>query len=135
MAIHVIRSVAVLSILLGGVFPLAGAPEGKAGAVEFVVGGYLKAEGGDWDAKQGPLTKSFGIDFDSAGAMYVVEQWSLQRGRKGVRKGVGPGKQRFVISNSTPTNPMPGSGVRGPRKSTKTTCPNPTPRSSTSSTR
>ncbi|MDB4353848.1 hypothetical protein N9Z02_00950 [Akkermansiaceae bacterium] len=70
MAINLIRAVAVLAVLLGGLFPLATASEFE---VEFLIGDYLKTEGGDWDAKQSPLTKPFGIDFDSAGAMYLVE--------------------------------------------------------------
>lgn len=40
---------------------------------EFVVGGYLPSEGGDWDASQSRLKNPFGIDFDSAGNLYIVE--------------------------------------------------------------
>jgi len=42
-------------------------------AVEFIVGGYLLSEGGEWQAAESPLQGPFGIDFDSSGAMYIVE--------------------------------------------------------------
>jgi hypothetical protein len=41
--------------------------------VSFVVGDYLQAEGGDWAVERSPLRSPFGIDFDEAGAMYVIE--------------------------------------------------------------
>ncbi len=41
--------------------------------VRFVIGGRMPAEGGDWDSDSGPLKNPFGIDFDSAGNMYIVE--------------------------------------------------------------
>ena len=41
--------------------------------VEFIVGDYLLSEGGDWEAAQSPLRGPFGIDFDSSGAMFIVE--------------------------------------------------------------
>ena len=41
--------------------------------VEFIVGGYLASEGGTWEAVESPLVGPFGIDFDSSGAMYIVE--------------------------------------------------------------
>jgi sugar lactone lactonase YvrE len=42
-------------------------------AFEFVVGSYLESEKGSWKADQSPLREPFGVDFDSQGAMYVVE--------------------------------------------------------------
>ncbi len=42
-------------------------------AVEFIVGDYLKTEGGVWDSEQSPLQGPFGVDFDSSGSMYIVE--------------------------------------------------------------
>ena len=42
-------------------------------AVDFIVGGYLLSEGGDWKAAESPLRGPFGIDFDSSGTMYIVE--------------------------------------------------------------
>ena len=42
-------------------------------AVEFIVGDYLKTEGGVWDFQQSPLQGPFGVDFDSSGSMYIVE--------------------------------------------------------------
>ncbi len=53
----------------------------KAGSetvVSFIVGDYLKSEGGTWDREQSPLSDPFGVDFDSAGAMYIIE---LETGR------------------------------------------------------
>ena len=41
--------------------------------VEFIVGGYLVSEDGTWKAADSPLAGPFGIDFDSSGAMYIVE--------------------------------------------------------------
>jgi sugar lactone lactonase YvrE len=41
--------------------------------VEFIVGGYMQSERGNWDPQESPLTSPFGIDFDSKGTMYVVE--------------------------------------------------------------
>ncbi len=46
--------------------------------VDFVVGEYLQSEGGKAQPKDFPLLRPFGIDFDSAGAMYIVE---LEGGR------------------------------------------------------
>ncbi len=46
--------------------------------VNFLVGDYLKSEGGSWEREQSPLSDPFGIDFDSAGSMYIIE---LQTGR------------------------------------------------------
>lgn len=47
------------------------------GSVMFIVGDYLKSEGGAWDIEQSPLRGPFGIDFDTTGAMYIIE---LSRG-------------------------------------------------------
>ena len=41
--------------------------------VHFIVGDYMQAEGGSWDASTSPLKNPFGVDFDSEGIMYVVE--------------------------------------------------------------
>lgn len=46
--------------------------------VEFVVGDYLKSEGGTAEKEEFPLLRPFGIDFDSKGTLYVVE---LEGGR------------------------------------------------------
>jgi len=46
--------------------------------VNFVVGEYLQSEGGTAQPEDFPLLRPFGIDFDSAGAMYIVE---LEGGR------------------------------------------------------
>lgn len=46
--------------------------------VEVVVGGLLKAEGGDWDPDSSPLKRPFGVDFNAAGQMLIVE---LEGGR------------------------------------------------------
>ena len=47
-------------------------------SVEFVVGDFLKSEGGTATPEDSPLIRPFGIDFDSQGRMYVVE---LEGGR------------------------------------------------------
>jgi sugar lactone lactonase YvrE len=52
---------------------LSTAAEPPAGSVEFIVGDYLKAEGGTWDSEQSPLREPFGIDFDASGSMYIIE--------------------------------------------------------------
>jgi sugar lactone lactonase YvrE len=52
---------------------VAGQCTANGAEVEFVVGGYMKSEGGSWDAEQSPLQNPFGVDFDSKGNMYVVE--------------------------------------------------------------
>ena len=44
-----------------------------AAEVDFVVGGYMPQEKGEWDSKRSPLQNPFGVDFDSKGNMYVVE--------------------------------------------------------------
>jgi hypothetical protein len=49
-----------------------------AGEVEFLVGDYLQSEDGVWQPQESPLKRPFGVDFDSAGRMYVVE---LEGGR------------------------------------------------------
>jgi len=41
--------------------------------VEFIVGDYLPAEGGQWNPENSFLQGPFGIDFDDEGRMYVVE--------------------------------------------------------------
>ena len=46
--------------------------------VEVVIGGILKAEGGDWDPEASPLRRPFGIDFNRDGQMFIVE---LEGGR------------------------------------------------------
>jgi hypothetical protein len=45
---------------------------GDGSEVEFVVGGYMESEAGDWNPQESPLRNPFGVDFDSAGNMYVV---------------------------------------------------------------
>lgn len=51
---------------------------GFAGEAEVVVGGLLKAEGGEFDLKNSSLTSPFGVDFGPAGEMWIVE---LEGGR------------------------------------------------------
>lgn len=46
--------------------------------VEIVIGGILKEEGGDWDPKASPFQRPFGVDFNQAGDMFIVE---LEGGR------------------------------------------------------
>ena len=41
--------------------------------VQVVIGGLMEGEGGSWDKESSPLKHPFGIDFDSAGNMYIVE--------------------------------------------------------------
>jgi DNA-binding beta-propeller fold protein YncE len=41
--------------------------------VEFVIGDYLKSEGGAWAPAASPVQEPFGIDFDERGSMYIVE--------------------------------------------------------------
>jgi sugar lactone lactonase YvrE len=41
--------------------------------ISAVVGGLLQSEGGDWNPSTSPLKSPFGLDFDSAGNLYVVE--------------------------------------------------------------
>lgn len=50
----------------------------NADEVEFVVGDFMAAEGGTWDAKSSPLTSPFGVDFNPHGDMWIVE---LEGGR------------------------------------------------------
>ena len=50
----------------------------SAGDVEFVIGGLMPSEGGDWDPKTSPLTSPFGVDFNTDGDMWIVE---LEGGR------------------------------------------------------
>lgn len=75
-------SLAFLLVVLGGLcsrpdrFPFSSlmADEVKSPAnVEFIVGNYLLSEGGTWKAADSLLKGPFGIDFDSSGAMYIVE--------------------------------------------------------------
>jgi sugar lactone lactonase YvrE len=42
-------------------------------AVQFIIGDYLKEEGGNWSPEQSPLRGPFGIDFDAHGSMYIIE--------------------------------------------------------------
>ena len=43
------------------------------GEIDFIVGDRMVDEGGQWDYERSPLQSPFGIDFDSAGEMYIVE--------------------------------------------------------------
>ena len=67
--------------------------------VEFIVGGYLVSEDGTWKAADSPLAGPFGIDFDSSGAMYIVELSSgslHKRSAKGELKTLrGPHKKSY----------------------------------------
>ncbi len=51
---------------------------GSGGEAEFVIGGLMLSEGGDWDPKTSPLTSPFGVDFNTGGDMWIVE---LEGGR------------------------------------------------------
>ncbi len=75
-------SLALMLVISGGfcsrpgwlISPSLMADEAKdPGKVEFLVGNYLVSEGGTWKADESPLRGPFGIDFDSAGAMYIIE--------------------------------------------------------------
>lgn len=50
----------------------------RAAEVEFVIGGLMPSEGGDWEPKTSPLTSPFGVDFNADGEMWIVE---LEGGR------------------------------------------------------
>ena len=52
--------------------------EAAANKVEFVVGDLMVSEGGQWDSAKSPLTSPFGVAFNSAGDMWIVE---LEGGR------------------------------------------------------
>ena len=53
-------------------------PADDLAKAEIVIGGFLKAEGGDWNPAVSPLKRPFGIDFNSWGDMYIIE---LEGGR------------------------------------------------------
>lgn len=53
-------------------------PRMLADEVQVVVGGLLSSEGGDWKPETSPLTAPFGVAFDRAKAMWIVE---LEGGR------------------------------------------------------
>ncbi|MEZ6128728.1 MAG: hypothetical protein R3C59_08600 [Planctomycetaceae bacterium] len=55
-------------------------------SVDIIVGGVLKEEGGAWDMNSSPLQRPFGIDFNSAGDMLIVE---LEGGRVHKRDAAG----------------------------------------------
>ncbi|MCA9048470.1 MAG: hypothetical protein KDA89_07060 [Planctomycetaceae bacterium] len=64
-------------LLIGGLF-FVGDCCLRADEAEVIVGGLTADEGGDWDPETSPLQRPFGVDFDSAGNMYIVE---LEGGR------------------------------------------------------
>ncbi len=66
--------------------------------VSFVVGEYLQSEGSKAQSSDFPLLRPFGIDFDSAGAMYIVE---LEGGR--VHKLIGDGAPVVVSGDGSKT--------------------------------
>ncbi|MFK8113420.1 MAG: hypothetical protein AB8B91_14545 [Rubripirellula sp.] len=41
--------------------------------IDFVVGDFMKSEGGNWNPAESSLENPFGIDFDSKGNLFVVE--------------------------------------------------------------
>ena len=53
-------------------------PTYSADEVEFVVGGLMVAEGGEWEPEKSPLKAPFGVDFNRDGEMWIVE---LEGGR------------------------------------------------------
>ena len=67
-------SVAVLLTTVGQAF----ADGSEFTKFEIVVGGLLESEGGQWNAKESPLLRPFGVDFNTAGKMFIVE---LEGGR------------------------------------------------------
>lgn len=65
---------AMLPILASAtIFCFSQTVSGLGPKVEFVVGDYMRTEGGSWRSDESPLKNPFGIDFDSKGRMYVVE--------------------------------------------------------------
>lgn len=48
-------------------------PRMLADEVQVVVGGLLSSEGGDWKPETSPLTAPFGVAFDRAKTMWIVE--------------------------------------------------------------
>ncbi|MCX7399262.1 MAG: hypothetical protein NT138_16485 [Planctomycetales bacterium] len=50
----------------------------SAEEVEFVIGDFMESEGGQWDSAKSLLTSPFGVAFNSAGDMWIVE---LEGGR------------------------------------------------------
>ncbi len=56
----------------------ASTAEARAEEVEFVIGDFMESEGGQWDSAKSPLTSPFGVAFNSAGDMWIVE---LEGGR------------------------------------------------------
>ena len=75
-SIQYVTLLGVFSFLVGTVSTKAQKPTAN-GQVEFVVGDLMadEARGGTaaWDHESGPLSSPFGIDFDSAGNMFIVE--------------------------------------------------------------
>jgi sugar lactone lactonase YvrE len=59
-------------------FPLLFPVFSRGAEVQFIVGGYMHDEGGQWDPRSGVLKNPFGVEFDSLGNLYVVE---LEGGR------------------------------------------------------
>lgn len=66
--------------------------------VELLVGSLLKSEGGKAAKESFPLLRPFGIDFDSQGAMYIVE---LEGGR--VHKIVGDSGPKVISGDGSKT--------------------------------
>ena len=66
---------ATLPLLLAAV---CAATAHAADEVEFVIGGLMAGEGGNWDPADSPLTSPFGVDFGPDGQMWIVE---LEGGR------------------------------------------------------
>lgn len=82
--------------------------------VEFLVGNYLLSEGGSWKAGDSPLKGPFGIDFDSSGAMYIIELSSgslHKRSAQGELKTLrGPHKKSYSGDGGV----VSGAGFNGP---------------------
>lgn len=57
---------------------LTSTAETRAEEVEFLVGDFMESEGGEWNSARSPLTSPFGVAFNAAGDMWIVE---LEGGR------------------------------------------------------
>lgn len=83
------RSHTSIAALMFFTLPLLAVCEEKVAApagIEIVVGGMLQQEGGNWDPKASPFQRPFGVDFNQAGDMFIVE---LEGGRVFKREAAG----------------------------------------------
>ena len=68
----------LLRLIPGVLISCCLAGSGSASEAIVMVGGRLPKEGGDWNPETSPLTAPFGVDFNRAGDMWIVE---LEGGR------------------------------------------------------